>query len=38
MAYGSGIASGTLVQDTVSMGPFTVNPQAFGAHISVFTP
>jgi cathepsin D len=28
--YGSGSASGVLVKDTVTMGPFTVNPQSFG--------
>lgn len=31
LSYGSGSADGTLAQDTVSMGPFTVNSQAFGA-------
>lgn len=30
--YGSGSASGVLVHDTVTMGPFTVNPQSFGAY------
>ena len=29
--YGSGTAVGTIAQDTVTMGPFTVNPQTFGA-------
>ncbi|KAI0293237.1 aspartic peptidase domain-containing protein [Russula brevipes] len=29
--YGSGSASGSLASDTVTMGPFTVNPQAFVA-------
>ncbi|KAI0250106.1 aspartic peptidase domain-containing protein [Lactifluus subvellereus] len=29
MNYGSGTASGTIARDTVSMGPFTVNPQIF---------
>jgi cathepsin D len=33
MNYGSGAASGTDAQDTVSMGPFTVNPQTFGTHV-----
>jgi hypothetical protein len=28
--YGSGSAAGVLARDTVSMGPFTVNPQVFG--------
>lgn len=31
LSYGSGNATGTLMQDTVSMGPFTVNPQTFVA-------
>ena len=31
LSYGSGSADGTLAHDTVSMGPFTVNSQAFGA-------
>ncbi|KAI0250110.1 aspartic peptidase domain-containing protein [Lactifluus subvellereus] len=33
MNYGSGTASGLVAQDTVSMGPFTVNPQIFGTHV-----
>ncbi|KAI0250116.1 aspartic peptidase domain-containing protein [Lactifluus subvellereus] len=31
MKFGSGAASGLVAQDTVSMGPFTVNPQIFAA-------
>ncbi|KAI0250118.1 aspartic peptidase domain-containing protein [Lactifluus subvellereus] len=31
MKYGSGAASGLVAQDTVSMGPFTINPQIFAA-------
>ncbi|KAH9961535.1 aspartic peptidase domain-containing protein [Russula dissimulans] len=31
MSYGSGDASGTVASDTVSMGPYTVNPQTFVA-------
>ena len=34
--YGSGSASGTIAQDTVSMGAFTVNPQVFGANSPFF--
>jgi hypothetical protein len=34
MNYGSGTAAGTIARDTVSMGPFTVNPQVFGARLS----
>jgi Eukaryotic aspartyl protease len=34
--YGSGNASGTIAQDTVSMGGFTVNPQVFGANSPFF--
>lgn len=30
--YGSGSASGVLAHDTVTMGPFTVNPQSFGVY------
>ena len=30
--YGSGSASGILARDTVTMGPFTVNPQVFGVY------
>jgi hypothetical protein len=30
--YGSGSASGVIARDTVTMGPFTVNPQSFGAY------
>jgi cathepsin D len=30
--YGSGSASGLLAHDTVSLGPFTVNPQVFGVY------
>src|SRR6267154_675842 len=30
--YGSGSASGVLVHDTITMGPFTVNPQSFGVY------
>lgn len=29
LSYGSGNATGIVMQDTVSMGPFTVNPQVF---------
>jgi cathepsin D len=31
LAYGSGDASGVIATDTVSMGPYTVNPQTFVA-------
>jgi hypothetical protein len=31
MNYGSGTAVGTIARDTVTMGPFTVNPQVLGA-------
>jgi len=30
--YGSGSASGVTARDTVTMGPFTVNPQTFGVY------
>jgi cathepsin D len=30
--YGSGSAAGLLVHDTITMGPFTVNPQTFGVY------
>lgn len=30
--YGSGSASGVVARDTVTMGPFTVNPQTFGVY------
>ena len=30
--YGSGSASGLLARDTITMGPFTVNPQVFGVY------
>lgn len=30
--YGSGSASGLVVRDTVTMGPFTVSPQTFGVY------
>lgn len=33
--YGSGSASGVLARDTVTMGPFTVNPQSFGVLLSL---
>jgi len=36
--YGSGSASGVLVHDTVTMGPFTVNPQTFGVYLPVSIP
>jgi len=32
MSYGSGDAAGLLATDTVSMGPYTVNPQTFGSY------
>ena len=31
LSYGSGCADGTLVHDTVSVAPFMVDSQAFGA-------
>jgi cathepsin D len=31
LRYGSGSANGTIGDDTISMGPFTVDPQVFGA-------
>jgi hypothetical protein len=30
--YGSGSASGVIARDTVTLGPFTVNPQTFGVY------
>lgn len=33
LSYGSGSASGVIVRDTVTMGPFTVNPQTFGVYL-----
>ena len=36
LSYGSGSADGTLAHDTVSVAPFTVNSQAFGALVSPF--
>lgn len=30
--YGSGSASGVIARDTVTLGPFTVNPQSFGTY------
>ncbi len=35
--YGSGTASGVLARDTITMGPFTVNPQAFGVYLSLLS-
>jgi aspartyl protease len=36
--YGSGSASGVIIRDTITMGPFTVNPQTFGVYFSSFPP
>ena len=36
--YGSGSASGVLDHDTITMGPFTVNPQTFGVYPPVSIP
>ncbi|KAH9053219.1 acid protease [Lactarius vividus] len=38
LRYGSGSATGVIARDTITMGPFTVDQQIFGAFLSLPTP